>query len=407
MRKKRLIATLAALGAGLGIAGYFTHNSRGPPETVPIEGSEIPGCQPLPANSLYQDRLAQEKEEEDRRFLEEFILGDNEDYLNESFQLTLERVIEHVGFTHYSSNVATLDEAELVLFGETHHLFGNELSSIFMHANIGENDKVLVESSSFFEDFSALKKQTDELDRKMERIAAPAERGTLDFYLSDFSDVQADLDLIFKNIDYLTRSDGEETSFYSSLVYHGKGTVVGVDAPIELKLQHLYSLIQPTFLQQAQVKMDNYQDLHPFEHWLLYQDLQVCQPEDPDQQERIQEYIGTIPSADEVSQDRDDAISDKTVDEVLSLQEGSKAYMIFGSSHISENRILSYLESAGVRYVAFVPQQDHVFGESREADEQHPLDYVEQAILPMYVMARVGAGSPNYTGPFEGAIKRP
>ena len=397
-----------------------------------VQNPSVPAvvAAPLPANNLYVERRKAEEQEEFRRWIDEARGGVKYDHTP-----TLADMIEHLGYVHKSSNVSSLDEAQLICLGEIHRLCGNEEAFILGDKFVEKKDKILVEGSpSLFRDFPAeeiVRAQAKEaydkvkvdsslnrplrgnLDEKDLLELVEGVYGTLDSLQKFTEGFTAYWELNDRHLDALFRKDGQEDSFFSSLARDNKGIVIGADADHRTKTAHLYTSVERALLLSYFMAIRDGKEPHQFLEWLAYEATGVVKPTDSvtDRLNKVTDYVSKLPTSQEHMRRRDLQIAENTVREVKSAQPGQRVWYIFGDDHLGET-LFSEVEKNGIRYVAFSPVEEKVAEDTKKERaalgnplEDHGKEYVLGNILPWYIRERVADGARPYAGNFEGLLK--
>jgi hypothetical protein len=413
--------------------------------------------EPLLANNSYVENRAKFKKERFTEWLEgtletkrkerrgeELTLEEEKKSVNKyGYKSVLDDRIEHLGYNHLRSNVGSLEEAQIICLGEVHKICGNEESLIFSSNFIKKYDEILVEGAPpLILDFPAMGKEREEMKKRYEQYREKESQRAIDILkkrlerksnndkeknlsevISGLGEGMEDsikgigllmdsLDKMSEKIFYTTLQDGNERHFYSALARKDKGIVIGVDAEMNVKLQHLYSIIENSFLPIARANILEGSNLHPFFDWMVYDSLNLGVRGDPSiTLKKIDDYISSIPSRDQCIESRDVEIRRNTIREVLNNKEGTRSWFIFGSNHLNE-KLFDELERNRIGYVAFIPDHKKVAADSytpnqhgvvtEEQVKQHGVNYAKDHLLPWYIKSKVKSGSPEYKGDFNG-----
>ena len=330
----------------------------------------------LPANDLYTQNL-------DAREKQGYV-----DWLHNGArtEFSLDDFIKDNSYVHFRSNAGSLKEAELLLFGDVHGLYGDEFRKVVLMANaeglIKPDTKFLIEGTEEKVDLAALvaRNETDGL---------------------------ASLADSLRLFHYFTVQDAGEQHFQNVLASAGKGRLIGVDAPKEILYQHLFYIVQNYVLNNIESKLQENKPLHPFEQWMVTHDLKFGTHE---LQEKIKDYRAKMPSESTVYRARDDIIARRVVEEVISSS--PPAFMFFGSGHIEGKSgvnatesgfsiILSALENAGVKYIAFIPNTKDASSPNAENSQAYRLNSERYTRRIMDSYAELRGNDTPFTGSLD------
>jgi len=304
--------------------------------------------------------------------------------------LSLEEQIVMKGFLPYKTNVPSLDQADIIILGDMHTYMNEAIDGILPYL-VNVQDKVLIESSP-------------------ERWGDPLDLVT---FAKRPWEVQEDL------MDRLSPYNGG--SWGSSLIIARKGNIVPVDASKELKQKRMFTSVRGLALSAAYKQLENGEDLNPFLDWMIYEDLQLTSREQENVQEVILNYINSLPSLENLMQERQRALIDNILREVRDTKQGQKCVLVIGNMHFNgfgDLSLKNILEKNRIGYAAFEPDVEWA-KESKDALEDKPLKYtsqltpeereeisiryfIEDLIRDWYVKDRVAEGASPFRGSYAG-----
>jgi hypothetical protein len=200
---------------------------------------------------------------------------------------------------------------------------------------------------------------------------------------------------------------------YETLVRGKLITVRAIDCDRELKVQHLGATIQGVVLATAARRLERGEALHPFETWLLCDDLGVVDPEQP-----AAEMVAAIRAeerrqtgAEGVAAQRHRAIVHNVVAAATDPDRQGRQVLVIGAAHVTgfDGTLLAALEAAGVDHAAFAtPDPEPAPATTAPPATPRPRtpaeEYFEDRLLPRYVQEREALGRPPYEGSYQGLL---
>ncbi|HIH43499.1 TPA: hypothetical protein HA246_07720 [Candidatus Woesearchaeota archaeon] len=305
-------------------------------------------------------------------------------------QSSLAELIIDSFFEPYRANTPDIESADLIILGDVHHIFAESLDMVLTRS-VRRDDALLVEMSP------------DEAGILDFRVMDPLNRYLLSHELSPFS---------------------EDREFGGILAKRGHGRRIPIDSTSEVKNRMLYSIIRTDILKSAIRSIERGEQLHPFQVWMIYDDLSLCSPNDNGNLSSvINRYLVSAPNLDDIEYERQRQIVANVTKVTGSKPVGERHVLVIGAAHISEYPEASLsdsLEHRSIRYFAFLPNWDlqnevmldtgaqRLDLESTRQSTQRRLqnsEYVAEKLVPWYLSLRNQEGV-HYTGTLKGLAER-
>ncbi len=327
-------------------------------------------------------------------------------------------LIDDRGYTPWKANT-DFSLAEIVVLGDIHREKDRDLTYL-LGTFVRKDDLVLVEASP--EEIG--KEGILDLRNFAVKSLVLAGTNTTQSIISPNETLQMDLSALKefirteeKRLNLMRSNNPERGKFLSSLIADAKGIVIGVDAPLSLKMRYINSIVQESVLSSTLERLEKGSSLHEFQKWLVYDDLALC-ARGADAASAIHMYAAGIPELRKnLASARQEAINDNVIMQMFGKSPKQKAVLVLGYAHVTDQSFVERLEKERCRFIILTPSEitfsDREFENVRKyrtrnndaLPEKGDIVYLERHLLPNYVRARVKSGSPPYKGSTTGIFR--
>lgn len=291
---------------------------------------------------------------------------------------TLADRIAEVNYLPFRANVPALNQAQLIIVGDLHE-YGESRLERLVPSLVRRQDLILIEQSA--DAFPVMNFATAEGRAQWRSYEKSAD------------------------------------AFLRQLAQEHRGTVVPIDAARAIKNEQIYHNVRDFTLRSACAhSSDGFNNLHPFEQWVLRDDLQLISAETTQGEipNVIVRYMGDMPPYNDISEQRQRAIIENIVTQVQPVGAYQRAVLILGSWHVTRETpsLLAALEWRKIGYLAFVPDEIAVLREPHApplTDVERiriGLLYLQDSLCDHYVQERIWEGVTPYRGTFTGMAER-
>lgn len=348
--------------------------------------------------------------ESSREIFEEFILPPG-------MTLPIEEDIANAGYDAYKANVPSLAKASVVVLGEIHISHYGTANAKLVDRLIGPDDTVCLEvPSDQLSDYDFrptevvhpdAKERLEELSALREqRNASPAEEEEYRCVL--INEVKHWRTTLTRNVNDLDQDRSHATKLiWSLLAKRQKGKMQGIDIPERDDGEYSKQYFRTVFLEQIKHTLTQEGMLHPFEEWLLQDDLKLTHISGLEMQmyasdvlSIVNKYVQSIPIED-INRTRQERMINNIV-QVVRTTPNKRTVVIVGAAHVDgplQPSLTDRLESEKIGYVAFCPDRKR-----RNLGEKDYGDHLKN-VARWYVNARSKEGIPAYTDGFDTLAK--